>query len=196
MAVYKDIKYNTPISNGGQEVLLQTLTANESATVSFTTNIDSSFKSYIVRFIQIHGETNDKHLTFQASTDGGGSYGTTITTNAYRTALKEDNSFTFFGAVTGNDINSGTGFKIINEGQGNDDDNSSSGQLELYSPSDTTFVKHWVCRIQNMNFQSPPQSVDYHTQGYFNTTSAINALQFKMSSGDIDAGTFKLYGIN
>lgn len=195
MATYKSIRYNTPISGGGNGVLLSEVTASSSATLSFTSGIDSTYKEYLFEFINIHCETNDKHLTFQCSTNAGSSYGLTLTNTNHRAGHKEDDSFTFFGFVD-NDVAQSTSFAVINEGLGNAADGSANGFLQLYNPSDTTFVKHYISQFSGMNFQSPPQATNYFTSGYFNTTSDIDAIQFKMSSGNIDSGTIKMYGIN
>ena len=88
-----------------------------------------------------------------------------------------------------------TSFAIINEGLGNDNDGCACGFLRLYNPSSTTFTKHYMSQFSGMNFQSPPQSTNYFTAGYFNTTTAIDAIQFKMSGGNLDSGTIKMYGI-
>ena len=195
MATYKNIRYNIPLSNGGSQVLLAETTASSSATLSFTSGIDSTYTEYLFEFINIHCETNDKHLTFQVSTDAGSNYGLTLTNTNHRAGHKEDDSFTFLGFVD-NNVVQGTGFACINEGLGNPNDGSACGYLRLYNPSGTTFVKHYISQFSSMNFQSPPQSVNYFTAGYFNTTSDIDAIQFKMASGNIDAGTIKMYGIN
>ena len=94
-----------------------------------------------------------------------------------------------------NNVEQATSFAVINEGLGNANDASASGELWLFNPSSTTFVKHYMSQFSGMNFQSPPQATNYFTAGYFNTTSAIDAIQFKMSSGNIDSGRIALYGI-
>lgn len=175
--------------------LLSTATLSGDATISFTSNIDSTYDEYWFVFKNIHPETNDRHLQFQASTNGGSSYGVTCQNVNYRAGHKEDGSFTFRGYVD-NDVANSTSFFIINEGMGNASDASCSGILKLYNPSSTTFVKHYVSQFSGMNFQSPPQATNYFTAGYFNTTSAIDAVQFKASGGNLDAGTIKLYGVS
>ena len=174
-------------------VLISTFTSDGSdATASFTSGIDSTYKEYLFVFNNIHAETDDKHLTFQTSTNGGSSYGVTLTNTNFSARLREDNGYNAL-AYTDNDVAQGTGFAIIGEGFGNANDCSGSGFLRLYNPSSTTFVKHYVSQVQYMNFQ--PASVNYFTAGYFNTTSAINAVQFKMSSGEIQGGTIDLFGV-
>jgi len=186
---------NITLISGVSLKLLSTTTISSDATVSITTNIDSTYDEYWFVFNNIHPETNDRHLQFQASTNGGSSYGVTCTNANWRAAHKEDGSFSFLGYVD-NDVAQSTSFFIINEGMGNDSDASCSGILKLYNPSSTTFVKHYVSQFSGMNFQSPPQATNYFTAGYFNTTSAVDAVQFKASGGNLDAGTIKLYGVS
>jgi len=174
-------------------VLISTFTSDGSdATASFTSGIDSTYKEYLFVFNNIHAETDDKHLTFQTSTNGGSSYGVTLTNTNFSARLREDDGYNAL-AYTDNDVAQGTGFAVIGEGFGNANDCSGSGFLRLYNPSSTTFVKHYVSQVQYMNFQ--PASVNYFTAGYFNTTSAINAVQFKMVSGEIQGGTIDLFGV-
>lgn len=194
MATYKSIAYS-PLTNAGSQVLLEELTASSSATMSFTSKIDSTYTEYLFEFINIHSGTDDKHLTFQVSTDGGSSYGLTLT-NTNFSARHQENDGTGSIAYTDNDVAQGTGFAVIAEGLGDENDGSASGLVKLFNPSDTTFVKQYISQFSLMNFSNPPQAVNYFTAGYFNTTSDIDAIQFKMSSGNIDAGTIKMYGIN
>ena len=174
--------------------LLSTTTISSDATVNITANIDSTYNEYMLLFVNIHPEENDRHLKMQASTNGGSSYGVTCTNTNFRAGHKEDGSFTFLGYVD-NDVAQSTSSFIINEGMGNENDASCSGFVKLYNPAGTTHVKHYVSQFSNMNFSNPPQSVNYFTAGYFNTTSAVNAVQFTASAGDLDAGIIKLYGV-
>lgn len=175
--------------------LLSTTTISSDATVSITANIDSTYNQYWFLFTNIHPEENDRHLKMQVSTNGGSSYGVSTTNTNWRAAHKEDGSFTFFGEITGNSVAQSTSSFIINEGMGNPNDGSCSGFLKLFSPSGTTHMKHYETEFSSMNFQSPPQTVHYFTSGQFETTSAINAVQFTASSGNLDSGTIKLYGV-
>ena len=174
--------------------LLSTTTISSDATVSITANIDSTYNEYMLLFVNIHPEENDRHLKMQASTNGGSSYGVTCTNTNFRAGHKEDGSFTFLGYVD-NDVAQSTSAFVINEGMGNASDASCSGFVKLFNPSGTTHVTHYISHFSGMNFQSPPQATNYFTAGYFNTTSAVNALQFTASAGDLDAGTIKLYGV-
>ena len=75
-------------------------------------------------------------------------------------------------------------------------DDSLSGHLHLFEPSNTTFVKHFISTTVSVNNEAAPYINNDFIAGYGNTTSAVNALDFKMLSGNIDSGVIKLYGIN
>jgi len=177
----------------GKMTLLQTQTASSSASVSFTSNIDSTYPIYLFKFINVHQATDVAHLTFQGSTNTGSSYGVTITSSFFYASHDEGDSSTQLSYWTARDLGQSTSFQPLGEDAGNDNDQNYCGELFLFSPSSDTFVKHF-----SSIFQSTMRS-DYTTQayvsGYFNTTSAIDAIQFKMNSGNIDSGTIKLYGI-
>ena len=180
-------------SAGGALVKISSSTASSSATVSFTSGIDSTYKEYIFLFNNIHPATDGANIQFQGSTDGGSNYNTTITSsyfqaqaNASETALEYDG---------GQDLAQSTNFQtILAKEPGNGNDESVSGILYLFDPSNTTFVKHFLS-VGNCE-DAEAMSRQGFTGGYFNTTSAINAVQFKMSSGNMDSGTIDLYGVN
>ena len=180
---------------GGSLKLISTQTASSSSTISFTSGIDSTYKEYIFKFINIHAATLNSQFHFQASTDGGSSYGVAVTTTNSISAQREDG----VGAAgpsyqTSYDLAQSTSYSLITGENGTENDESSSGILHLFDPSNTTFVKHFMSRHQQ--YTSGDYSYDNYSSGYFNTTSAIDAIQFKMSSGNIDAGVIKLYGVN
>lgn len=175
-------------------VLLQTLIASSSPTLSFTSGIDNTYQSYVFKFINIHRETDSTNFSFQASIDNGSNYNTTVTNTLFRALQNEAGNTTALSYSTGADQAQGTAFIRLDEDDGgNDNDQSLSGTLEIYNPSSTTFVKHYTGHVQYS--QKDDYSIQSFTAGYFNTTSAINAVQFKMGSGDIDSGTIKMYGV-
>ena len=183
------------ISGGGLN-LISTQTASSSSTLSFTSGIDSTYKEYIFKFINIHPQTNNTDFTFNFSVDSGSNYNVTKTTTTFRAAHNEGDSTAELAYYAANDIAQGTGFQSFSIGgsyQG-DNDSSVSGMLHLFDPSNTTFVKNFFARTNGMIAND--YSVDGFVAGYGNTTSAINAVQFKMSSGNIDAGVIKLYGVS
>ena len=183
--------------SGGAMTLLETQTASSSATISFTSNIDSTYDQYVFKFIDVHPSEKSK-LTFQANAVGGSGYNETMTTTAFTAYHNEAGSDTLLGYSAGQDQAQGTSFElltdnIVDSGTTVANDNSASGYLILFNPSSTVFVKHFMSKANHVN-GGPYCLLSTHA-GYFNTTSAIDEIQFKMSSGNIDAGTFKLYGI-
>ena len=181
------------ISGGGLN-LISTQTASSSATISFTSGIDSTYKEYIFKFYNIHPATNSAKFTFNLSVDGGSNYNVTKTTTMFRASHDEDDSGTSFGYVASQDLAQSTDFQPILQALGTDNDSSGSGFLHLFDPSNTTFVKHFIARGGQM--QENNKSLDGYVAGYGNTTSAVDAVQFKMSSGNIDSGVIKLYGVS
>tara|TARA_Y100000592_G_C5372294_1_gene269186 strand:- start:23 stop:643 length:621 start_codon:yes stop_codon:yes gene_type:complete len=177
---------------------IKTLTASSSATLSFVNGsddvvLDSTYPIYVFKFINIHAQTDDTFGTFQASTDGGSNYNTTATTTFFQAKHDEADSATSLGYSSSLDFAQSTSFLYIQQPLGADADQSFSGTMHLFNPSSTTFVKHFISRINGIAHND--RTNDNLVAGYFNTTSAINAIQFKISSGNIDAGTIKLYGI-
>jgi hypothetical protein len=175
-------------------VLLSTQTASASATISFTTGLDSTYDEYIFKFINVRPTDNFKLLTFNMSTDGGSNYNVTKTTTLFRAIQNEAGDDTTLAYETGFDLAQSTGFaQLTGTYIGNGADESTSGELTIYNPSSSTFVKHFICRSNT--YDSDDYSVDGFIAGYGNTTSAVNAVQFKMNTGNIDDGIIKLYGV-
>ena len=183
----------------GAMTLIKTLTASSSGTLSFVHGtssvvLDGTYKEYVFKFIDIHGETNSKEITFQGSTNSGSSYGLTITSSAFVAYHNEAGNSAVLEYGSNSDQAQATGFQMISGNAGNGNDESISGTLHLFDPSNTTFVKHFIARSNCYNANDYSQ--DFYAAGYFNTTSAIDAIQFKMVSGNIDAGTIKMYGVS
>ena len=174
-------------------ILLATETASSSATISFTSNIDSTYKEYIFKFIDIHPATDQKNLTFQVDTGTNTNYNQTITSSSFYLYHNEGDTTTSLQYITGYDQAQGTGFQILSESTGNANDECVCGTLHLFDPSNTTFVKHFMSRTQAA--EGTGYSGDTYVAGYINTTTAITRVQFKMVSGNIDAGTIKMYGV-
>ena len=180
--------------SGGDLNLISTQTASSSATISFTSGIDSTYKEYIFKFINIH-PASGQYFTFQGSTDSGGSYGVNITSTQFDAYHFESGSATDLRYLSGGDLSQSTSFqRIYSVTPNTDNDASVSGILHLFDPSNTTFVKHFMGSVNVMT--DNPASDQTFVAGYFNTTSAIDAIQFKMASGNIDSGVIKLYGVN
>ena len=179
--------------SGSSLVLLSTQTASSSANISFTSGIDSTYKEYIFKFTDIHPASDSVQFTFNGSADSGSNYNVTKTSTVIETYHSESGSSSGNQYNTTFDIAQGTGFQSISGNIGNENDRTCAGQILLFEPSSTTFVKHYIANVQF--YHSADFSIHHLTAGYFNTTSAIDAIQFKMSSGNIDAGTIKMYGV-
>ena len=198
-AASKAIKFNSSNNGletgdlGGNLVLLSTQTASSSGTLSFTSNIDSTYKEYIFKFIDIHPSVNQAAFQFNMSADSGSNYNITKTSSMFRAYHNEAGNDTALAYHPQQDLAQGTGFQTIGYGIGTDNDQSLSGELHLFEPSSTTFVKHFIatCNLYEAGDYNQYQSLG----GYGNTTSAVDAIQFKMDSGNIDAGTIKMYGV-
>ena len=179
---------------GGSLNLISTQTASSSASLSFTSGIDSTYKEYIFKFINIHPGTDDTRFVYQASIDGGSNYNTTMTTTTFRAAHAEGDGSASLGYRTARDQAQGTSYQQLSEAVGADNDQCVSGELYLFDPSNTTFVKHFISQgpatISNDNLEV------LYVAGYHNTTSAINAVSFKFESGNIDSGVIKMYGVS
>ena len=177
--------------SGGALNLISTTTASSSANISITSGIDSTYKEYIIKCIGVHLATNDARFDVNFSADGGSNYNVTKTTTAFRSTHSEDGSGGALGYETGQDLAQSTGVQsLCNCNNGNDDNINAT--IHLFDPSNTTFVKHFIATV-NTNRDAAQQQ---YIGGYCNTTSAVNAVQFGTSSGNIDAGTFKSYGVS
>ena len=182
----------------GKMTLLQTQTASSSSSIDFTSNIDSTYPIYIFKFINIHPATNNSNFTFNGSDDDSShSYDVIKTTTAFDAFHKEDGSSSNLSYRTSEDIAQGTGFQTLtlDGGVGNNNDDNFNGELFLFNPSSTTFIKHFFATTTHGYNASPAFVMNSFIAGYFNTTADITAIQFKFASGNIDSGTIKLYGI-
>ena len=204
MATYQDSRYNIalPSGSGGALVLIKTLTASSDGTLSFVNGssdvvLDSTYRTYLFKFINIHPSASSE-LSFNGSDDTSShSYDVIKTTTHFYAIHAEDGTQGQLYYNTSEDTAQGTGFQNLTSASqiGTDNDCVTNGELWLFNPSSTTHVKHFIARFPYMDSRSPQYVYDCFTAGIFNTTSAITAIQVKMNSGNLDAGTFKLYGI-
>jgi len=181
------------IAGGGTLVLLSTQTASASASISFTSGIDSTYDEYIFKFINIHPASDSVKFQFNMSTDSGSNYNVTKTTTSFFAYHNEADNDTSLGYNSSIDLAQGTGYQDLINNVGSDNDQVCSGHLHLFSPSSTTYVKHFISRVNSIH--ALDYSQDNYIAGYGNTTSAINAIDFKFSSGNIDDGIIKMYGV-
>ena len=181
------------VSAGDGITLISSQTASSSASLSFTTGIDSTYRTYLFKFINCHPATDDVSFQFNLSTDGGSNYNVTKTSTCIwtyhnQTGVDADSLYD-----TSGDLAQSTSDQPITRLIGNGSDESVSGSLQLFNPSSTTYVKHFICDVDSYNRTNYAQR--FLVAGYGNTTSAVNAIRFQMSSGNIDAGTILMYGI-
>lgn len=182
----------------GAMTLIKTLTASSSATLSFVDGsngvvLDSTYPIYKFEFINIHPASDNVDFQFNMSTDSGSNYNVTKTTTVFNSVHLENGSEAFLQYRTGSDLAQSTSNQLLMIGMGNSNDESGSGLLQLFNPSSNIFVKHFIANTNNYQFQDV--NYNLYTAGYGNTTSSIDAVRFQMSSGNIDSGTIKLYGI-
>ena len=181
--------------SGGGMTLISEQTASSSSTIDFTSGIDDTYDSYVFKFIDIHPQTDGYNFIFNGSSDGGSNYNVTKTTTVFSSQHNEADTHTFLGYHTGFDIAQGTGFQKLNANEvGADNDQTISGTLQIFNPSSATFVKHFISTSSVAVTSDQMENV--FVAGYMNTTSSINAVRFQMSSGNIDSGVIKLYGIS
>ena len=183
----------------GKMILIKTLTASSSATLSFVNGasgvvLDDTYDSYVFKYINIHPETDGKHLQV-GFRDGSTAYDATKTTTFFRAGHDEDasNNESYLAYRTDSDLAQSTGAQRLGIFVGADNDQCCNGELHLFDPSNTTFVKHFIARTSNNYYVDYSQ--DEFIAGYCNVTAAIDGVQFSMSSGDIDSGVIKMYGI-
>lgn len=173
-------------------VPISSQTASNAASISFTSGIDSTYSAYVFRIYNFNPVTDGAELTFQGQLAGGSGYDTTITSLRVYAYSDEGDSATALGYDGTNDQAQGTGFQSLSDNTGNGGDESASGSLTIYGPADTTYTKHFVAQFTNyllLNYMRADI-----TSGYFNTTTAIDAFQFKASTGNFD-GIITLYGV-
>jgi hypothetical protein len=181
-------------------VFIKKLTASSSSTLSFVDGssdvvLDSTYKEYVFTFKDIHPSNDGDTFSFQGNAAGGSGFNETITSTYFEALHKEDGADGSVTYRTDSDQAQGTSFETLIRYAGSDDaDKSSSGFLRLFNPSSTTFVKHFIAEGNTLT--GGEYSTHCFKAGYFNTTSAIDEIQFKFGSGNIDSGTITLYGIN
>ena len=195
MATYKSIRYNVDYQgNAGSLMPLLLFTSDGSdATADFTSKIDSTYKEYLFIFNNIHPETDEVQFQFNASIDSGSNYNVASTSTFIYSYHDEADSGTALAYEATKDLAQGTGFETLSWDTGNGNDECCSGYLHLFNPSSTTFVKHFIASTND--YHSENFSIVGHKAGYFNTTSAVDAVQFKFDSGEIQGGTIGMFGV-
>ena len=190
------------ISSLGSYTFIKKVTASSSGTVSFVDGssdvvLDNTYKEYLFTFKDIHPSATGSgvNFSFNGSTDSGSNYNATKTTTLFRTYNYEAGGTTTLGFDDTPALAQDTGFQTLTTNNTNPADGSNVGILHLYDPSSTTYVKHFTC-VTCQNTFNGENCLSNYVAGYFNTTSAVDAVQFKYASGNIDAGTISLYGLS
>jgi len=186
------------ITGLGSMVFIKKQTASSSSTISFVDGtsdvvLDDTYKEYLFTFNNLHPGTDDRGLMV-GFRDGGSAYDATKTTTKFYTQHDEGDSATSLTYDSDYDLAQSTAFQQLDGDIGSDNDQSLSGYMHLFNPSDTTFVKHFIA-VTNIS-RSNDVSTYTSTAGYCNVTAAIDGVQFKMRTGNMDAGDICLYGIN
>ena len=180
--------------------LIKTLTASADSTISFVDGassvvLDSTYPIYLFKFINIHLSV-EKEFRFNLSADTGSNYNVTKTTSYFRAYHQENGGGGVLAYDTGFDLAQSTAFQDLTaDSVSTDSDYGVSGFIHLFNPSSTVRVKHFIANINSIKGGSSPEIKNSYSAGYGNTTSAVDAIQFKFDSGNIDAGDICLYGI-
>ena len=182
----------------GSLTFIKKLTASSSGTLSFVDGssdvvLDNTYKEYLFTFNNVHPSSASEFF-FNLSTDSGSNYNVAKTTTSFEAQHEEADGSPTLGYNTSRDLAQGTGFQQLTANIGDGSDECGSGYLHLFNPSSTTFVKHFISRVNY--YEQSDYSNEHYIAGYGNTTSAVDAVQFKFGSGNIDSGDICLYGIN
>ena len=159
---------------------------------SFTSGIDSTYDTYLFKFINIHPASDQKNFTVNFR-DGGSDFDATKTTTMFLSNHAENDAYAAISYMSSFDLAQSTSYQPLTENTGGDNDQGCTGDLFLFSPSSTTFVKHFIARTHNCRHADAAEL--YITAGYCNVTAAIDGVDFKFSSGNIDSGVIKMYGL-
>ena len=182
------------IASGGLNLITTNTISSGVSSSSFTSNINSTYDTYMFKFFNIHPSASAGDFQFNGSTDSGSNYNITKTTTTFEAGHSEGDSFALVQYNTATDLAQSTGYAELATDLGSSNDHGVSGTLYLFSPSNTTFVKHFIGILNHTH--SSNASYNEFMGGYFNTTSAIDAIDFKMSTGNIDSGVIKMYGLS
>jgi hypothetical protein len=177
---------------GSAMVLLSTQTASGSASLSFTSGIDSTYGEYIFKFYNINPATDAAIFSFQVNASGQSGYNETITSTFFRAEHNQTGADSALGYIADSDQAEGTAYQYLVYSIGSGADENAAGELHLFNPASTTYAKHFYSRFNA--YHASNYSSDYYAGGYVNTTSAIDDIQFKMTSGNFD-GEIKMWGV-
>ena len=188
-----DITAAAGIASGAINLITTNTISSGVTSSSFTSNIDSTYDTYMFKFINLHPATNNIKFQYNFTTDGT-NFNVSKTTTFFLAYHAEDGSASTLAYDSNSDLANGTGYQFFGNDVGNDNDQGISGTMFLFSPSNTTFAKHFMTVTSVAN--QADLMVNVYTGGYCNTTSAITGVDFKANSGNIDSGVIKMYGLS
>jgi hypothetical protein len=182
----------------GSMTLIKTLTASNNGTLSFVHGsssvvLDGTYKEYIFKILNVHPSADNRDLDFNLSTDSGSNYDAVKTTTYFYTYHQEGGGGGSLEYVTSSDLAQSDGVQELMENVGGDADQSGCGELHLFDPANTSFVKHFIAKTTNASANNYNKAA--YVAGYANTTSAINGVRFNFNSDNIQTGVIKLYGV-
>ena len=196
LGAFKAALMGTAGVSTGDVVLLSSQTASSSASITFSSGITSTYGEYIFKFYNMHpSDTSGPELSFQCNATDSTSYDETITSTAFYVYHEEDDGAAAMAYTAGWDQAQGTALQTVIINIGADNDECGVGELHIFNPASTSYVKTWYARGNSVSHESPPYIYELFTSGYIDTASAITEIQFKMSAGNIDSGTIKMYGV-
>lgn len=173
----------------GALVLLEQHTASASSSLDFTTAITSTYDEYLIELVDILPATNGSTLRMLASTNGGSSYDTgTNYATAYNRWSKTGQSQA--GAASDSNIDLGGGLGLSNDST----EQGFVGSVRLYNPLGTSGWKK-VRGQSTWWYSGTPELLGASIAAAYKSASAVNALRFIMSSGNITSGTIRIYGV-
>ena len=190
-----DVTATAGLASGAMNLITTNTISSGVSSSNFTSSINSTYDTYLFKFINIHPATQNVDFVFNGSVDTGSNYNVTKTSTYFYATHSEADDVASIAYEADRDLAQSTAFQELASLIGNDNDQSGSGELYLFNPSSTTYVKHFIVS-SNSARASSVRSRNQYVAGYFNTTSAIDAIQFKMSSGNIDSGVIKMYGLS
>ena len=174
-------------------VLLSTQTASNSSAIEFTSGIDSTYGEYIFKFYNLNPATDGAEFVFQFNAAGQSGFNEVVNNTHFYAAHNEDDGETQFQYDTSFDSGDTHTSSVIFVGNaGNGGDESTAGELHLFNPSSTTYVKNFAGRMSE--YYEGNRNYDIFVGGYVNVTAAIDEIEFKMSTGNFD-GIIKMWGV-
>ncbi len=164
-------------------ILLSSVTASNSASIAFTSLISANFPTYYVTFVDLLPATDIVNLLFTASVDNGANY---LATN-YKWAL--ENVTSSANAITGSTSDSSG---MIASNLSNTSSRGLCGDYFFFQLNTTNQI---VGNGTGCHYNKDARFAFYQSTVANTGTTAVNAIKFAMSSGNITSGTINLFGV-